>query len=73
MLVLYSWHFSNYAKLSNGRSAGLIRLPLVSEFTFSLFWFKRQVPYGSLFLARGRSSLSLGKLMAVKYATFSRI
>lgn len=46
MLVLYSWHFSNYAKLSNGRSVGLIRPQLVSELTFSLFWFKRQVPYG---------------------------
>ena len=73
MLALYSWHFSNYAKLSNGRTAGLIRLPPVSDFAFSLFWFKRQVPYGSLFLARGRSSLSLGKLMAVKYAIFSRV
>jgi hypothetical protein len=45
MLLLYSWHFSNYAKLSNGRSAGLIRLQLVSEVTFSLFWFKCLVPY----------------------------
>ena len=73
MLVLYSWHFSNYAKFSNGRSAGLIRLPLVSDFDFSLFCFKRQVPYDSLFLAQGRSSLSLGKLMAVKYVIFSRV
>ena len=73
MLVSYSWHFSNYAKLSHGRSDGLIRLPLVSDFAFLFFWFKCQVPYGSLFLARGRSSLSLGKLMAVKYTIFSRI
>lgn len=73
MLELYSWQFSNYAKLSNGRSAGLIRLPLVSDFDFSLFWLKRQVPYGSLFIARGQSSLSFRKLMVVKYATFSRI
>ena len=52
---------------SDWLSGGNIRLPIMSKSIISLFQFKCWVPLLiSVFLARGRSSLSLGRLMAVK-------
>jgi hypothetical protein len=49
------WTYSIYANLSNERSDGGMRLPIVGELAFSVFQFKRWVPYDFWFLTQGRS------------------
>ena len=45
-----------------------MRLLIMSKITILLFQFKCEFLFDVGFLARGRSSLSLGRLMALKYS-----